>query len=433
VNSPLSILIEAQTMTNLEHDITRPKALARSQSAARILSATARKLRFSTSNRSSLYKAVGLRPRLLDRLFRMALIANTILLLAIPNIFAIIYYGFVAADQYQSEARFVVRTSTPAIGKDQLGKATGIPSAKIIQDTQIVTNFIHSRAILETLERNINLRSRFTHEKADYLARLGADVTYEEFQDYWDRMVRTSISPSSGIITVTVRAFTAEDARDIVTAVVAASEHTINELSDRIWKDVNVTAKTNLDRSTAALRDVRERVAARQKQSGVLTVEGSSAILATLITTLQKEKIELEQSYAVKLESVSKDSPHMRILAREIENKQLQIDDLNRQIAGQSQGSESTLADISAELSGLQFEEQLAEQQFAASVQTLEQVQFISKQKLMYLDSFLSPSLPDEALYPRRSLWIVVVALGSIFAWASSIGILALLKSRFGG
>ncbi|MCK3780797.1 capsule biosynthesis protein [Ensifer sesbaniae] len=419
-------------MTNLDKDI-RPEALQKSHTTAKALAATARKLRFSTSNRSGLYKAVGLRPKLLDRLFRWAVIANTIFFLIAPITFATIYYGLLASDQYQSEARFVVRTSTPAIGKDQLGKVTGLPSAKILQDTQIVTNFIHSRAILEVLEKQTDLRAKFTREDADFLARLNAKATYEDFLNYWDRMVATSISPSSGIITVTVRAFSPTDARDILTGVVDASERTINELSDRIWKDVTVTARANLDRSTAKLHELRERMAAHQNETGVLTVEGSSAILSTLITTLQKEKIDLEQSYAVKLESVSKNSPQMRILAREIESKKAQIDGLKRQIAGQGEGSQGNLAEVSTDLSALQFEKQLAEQQFSASVRTFEQVQFISKQKLMYLDSFLSPSLPDEALYPRRGLWIAITVLASIFVWASSIGILFLGKSRFGG
>ncbi|WP_115422696.1 capsule biosynthesis protein [Ensifer sp. M14] len=420
-------------MTNLKQDIQRSTALQKSRSATKALSATARKLRFSTSNRSKLYEAAGLRPRLTDRVFRLATICVTFCFLILPIACAIMYYGLIASDQYQSEARFVVRTSAPAIGKDQLGKITGLPSAKIVQDTQIVTNFVHSRAILEALEQQIGVRERFMVKDADFFARLKSDATYEEFLEYWDSMVKTSVSPSSGIITVTTRAFSAADARDILTAIIAASERTINQLSDRIWKDVIATAKANLDRASEKLRDVRERVATQQNKTGVLTIEGSSSMLSNLITTLQKEKIELEQSYTVKLESVSKEAPQMRVLAREIQSKQAQIDGLQRQIAGPNQSSEQNLANVSAELSSLQFELQLAEQQFTASVRSFEQVQFISKQQLMYLDSFLEPSLPDEALYPRRAFWVLIVAISSLVAWVSSIGALALTRNKLAG
>lgn len=357
----------------------------------------------------------------------------TVSFLLLPNIFSVLYYGLIASDQYQSEARFVVRTSSPAIGKDQLGKITGLPSAKIVQDTQIVTNFIHSRAILEILEKQIGVRAKFMREDTDFLARLKSDATYEEFLDYWDSMVKTSVSPSSGIITVTARAFSGNDSRAVLTAVIAASERTINQLSDRIWKDVVATSTTNLDRASAKLQEVRERMARQQNKTGVLTIEGASAMLSNLMTSLQKEKIELEQSYAVKLENVSKEAPQMRVLAREIQSKQAQIDDLQRQIAGPTQASEQNLANVSTELSGLQFELQLAEQQFAASVRSFEQVQFISKQQLMYLDSFLEPSLPDEALYPRRAFWILIVGIASVFAWGLCMGALVLTRNKFAG
>ncbi|UAX95102.1 capsule biosynthesis protein [Ensifer adhaerens] len=420
-------------MTDLRQDNEQRTALQKSRVVAMALSSTARKLRFSTSNRSSLYEAVGLRPRFADRLFRWCSLSFFVFILVLPNIASMLYFGVFASDQYQSESRFVVRTSTPAIGKDQLGKITGLPSAKIAQDTQIVTNFIHSRTILEFLEKEIDVRRRFEVESADVLARLKVGATYEEFLDYWDGMVKTYVSPSSGIVTVTVRAFSPRDAKDILDAILRESERTINQLSDRIWKDVVSTTKSNLDRASARLREVRARVATEQNKTGILSVEGSSLMLSNLITSLQKEKLELERSYAVKLDGVSKDAPQMRVLAREIQSKEAQIDELRKQVAGTGQSAEDNLASVSVELSGLQFELQLAEQQFAASVRSFEQVQFISKQQLMYLDSFLEPNLPDEALFPRRAFWMLIAAISSVIAWAASVGALVFARSKLAG
>jgi capsular polysaccharide transport system permease protein len=415
-------------MMKLDQDMPRSLALEKSRQATRALSATARKLRFSTSNRSDLYKAVGLRPRLIDRVFRWMFVFNTVFLLIVPVISAFLYFGLIASAQYQSETRFVVRTSTPAIGKDQLGKVTGLPSAKIAQDTQIVINFIHSRQP-EELEKT-DVRSRFSRSDIDFAARLRQDVAYEEFLDYWNRMVRTSVSPSSGIITVTVDAFSAEDARDIAAGITAASERMINQLSERIWQDVTKSVQVNLERATDKLREVRERVATQQNETGVLTVEGASAMLSSLLTSLQQEKLALEQSYTVKLESIASTAPQMKILAREIDSKQAQIDGLQRQIASPGGDGVGNLASVSAELSGLKFETRLAEEQFAASIRTFEQVQFASKQQLMYLDSFLPPSLPDDALYPRRGLSMGLTALGCLFVWLVSTGLLKLARSK---
>jgi capsular polysaccharide transport system permease protein len=89
-----------------------------------------------------------LKQRLSERLFTVTSILLTVIVLLGSNSLSVIYYGFLASDQYQSEARFTVRSAMAALGKDQLAKVTGIPSAKIVQDTQIVTNYIHSREII---------------------------------------------------------------------------------------------------------------------------------------------------------------------------------------------------------------------------------------------------------------------------------------------
>lgn len=415
-------------MKKLENETRSINALAKSRSAAKTLAVTARKLRFSTSNRSALYKAVGLRPRLIDRVFVYLRFVSTISLLIVPPIAATVYYGLIASDQYQSEARFTVRSSTPALGKDQLGRVSGLPSAKIVQDTQIVTNFISSRAMLEALEQQIDIRPLYQGSDVDWISRLGDDATYEDFLAYWNGMTSTSVSPSSGIVTVKVRAFSPGDAQRILRIVVNSSEKAINDLNNRIWRDVILTAEENLKKATQDLQNIRERMLAQQNKSGVLTVEGSSAILTSLLTSVQSEKLALEQTYGVKLESISKDTPHMRVLAREIESKEEQIKELQQQIAGADAGS--NLADVSLDFQRLQFEKQLAEQQFASSIRTFEQVQFISKQQLMYLDSFLAPSLPDEAQYPRRLLLIACVTLASVVAWAASLGLLAVIRNK---
>lgn len=416
-------------MQKLENEDRSMNALEKSRSAAKALAVTARKLRFSTSNRSALYKVVGLRPRLVDRVFASLRVINTVSLLIVPPAAAIAYYGFIASDQFQSEARFTVRASTPALGKDQLGRVSGLPSAKIIQDTQIVTNFISSRAMVEALEQQLNIRSVYQSLAVDWISRLGNDATYEEFLEYWNKMTSTSISPSSGIVTVKVRAFSATDAQRILTAVVSSSEKAINDLNNRIWRDVILTAEENLKRSTETLQNVRERLLAEQNKSGILTVEGSSAILTNLLTSVQSEKIALEQTYAVKLESISPKTPHMRVLAREIESKDAQIKELQEQITGNSD-TEKNLAGVSLDFQRLQFEKQLAEQQFASSIRTFEQVQFISKQQLMYLDPFLPPSLPDAAQYPRRLFWILCVTFTSIAGWATSLGLLTIIRNK---
>lgn len=403
--------------------------LAASQDMSARLSATARKLRFSTSNRSHLYKAVGLRPRLAERLFAAATVLITLFYLIVPNALSVFYFGYLASDQYQTEARFTVRSSTPALGKDQMAKVTGIPQAKIVQDTQMVTNYIKSRDMLELLENEVGLRAIYSDPGIDIWARLADDSTVEERLEHWEDMVSTSINATSGIVTVKVRAFTPEDSYKILDKVISASEAMVNRVNDRMWSDVTATTRANLDAATVQLRKTREELQAARNRSGVLTVEGSSRILSNLIGTVEAERLRLQQRYDSQLVTVSKDAPQMRVLLRDIRSKEEQVAQLHAQLAGETAKSEN-LADISLDFSQLQLAESLAVQQFASSMKAFEQVQFTSRQQLLYLDAFLKPRLPEEAEYPRRILWIVGIGVISLLLWGSTLGLVSLLRNH---
>lgn len=416
---------------------TPTTALEKNRTVTAQLSVTARKLRFSTSNRRHIFKAVGLRPRMVERLAKWATIGVTVFWLVFVNSISIIYYTMFASDQYQSETRFTVGTATQALGKDQITKVTGIPAAKIAQDTQIATSYIVSRDMVSQLQQKLDLRQLYGNDNIDRFSRLRSDATAEEIDKYWEKMVSTKISPSSGIVTVTVRAFSADDAQKILQAVVAASEVVVNDATNRIWQDVIQTAQTNLDRSKDQLQKARERLQGARNHSGVLNVESSSKVISTLLTNAEQERIDLQQRYNAQLATVSANAPQMRVLKREIDSKEKQVADLNSQIAGQGgqadtqgNGAES-LANVSVDMSQRELEQSLAEQQFASSVKTLEQVQFVSRQQLMYLDAFLPPNKPDRAQYPKRGLYIAGIFAATLAIWAISLALIAMIRNRF--
>ena len=419
----------------MAHDTENaPKALQlsateHSRNVAANLSVAARKLRFSTSRRSQLFKAVGLRPRPMQQVISKAILASTVLLLVIPNIASVYYFTCVASDQYQSETRFTVRTSTPALGGNQITKVTGLPPAQIVQNTLIVTNFIKSKDMVAALEEKVDFQKIYGNDSIDRIARLKKDASSEKLLDYWEDMVSVKIDANSGIVTVKARAFTAADAQKVLHQVVAASEVVVNDVNTRIWRDVIATAQANLDNAKDQLQKARDKLLIARNQTGVLSVEGSSTVITNLISSVQKERIDLQQKYDALLGTVSADAPQMRVLKREIDSKQKQIDQLNSQVAGQNK-SEQNLADVSVDMSQRELEQSLAEQQFATSMKTLEQVKFVSKQQLLYLDTFLAPSLPDEAEYPQRALWIGGILGVTILAWGAVFGILANLRNR---
>ncbi|MDW5315992.1 capsule biosynthesis protein [Rhizobium sp. PL01] len=404
-------------------------ALQRSRDVAARLSVSARKLRFSTSSSSQLFKAVGLKKRLSERLFAVTSIVLTVIILFGSNSLSVVYYGFLASDQYQSEARFTVRSAMAALGKDQLAKVTGIPSAKIVQDTQIVTNYIHSREIIDYLEKKISLRTIYSNPSIDYQSRLKDGAKAEEILEYWVHMVTVKVSPSSGIITVTVRAFSPDDAKNILQAVIKASENTVNDVNKRMWQDVIATAEANLNNATENLQSAQASLQSARQAGGILDVASAAQLLGNLTVKIEAEKMKLEQRYDSNLVNISSEAPQMKVLRNEISSKEKQLADLSSQLAGTSESNKS-LANISVDLSQAELNLSLGQKQFASSVGTLEQVQFVSRQQLLYLDAFLQPTYADSSEYPKRGLWITAIAILSLLLWATLLGVLSMLRTH---
>lgn len=369
---------------------------------------------------------------MIDRFFIAAFVLLTVLILAAPNLFGIAYYGYLASDQYESETRLTVRSSSPALGKDQLAKVTGLPAAKIVQDTLIVTDYIKSREMVSILMKGNLLLNIYGRDTIDFLARLRSDETAEGLHEYWSKMVTISVSPKSGIVVIKVRAFSATDSQMILQKVVEASEQVVNDLNNRIWNDVIATAQSNLEHAASRLQNTREKLQLARNKAGVLDVEGSSKVITQLLSSSQKELLDLQQRYASNSATISASAPQMRVLDREITIRQQQVENLKAELAGVTPnvGATPNLANIAVDMSQLELEQDLAEKQFSASVKSLEQVQFVSKQQLIYLDTFLKPTLSDAAEYPKRFFWIGCIFVVTLILWGSAVGLLSVGRSR---
>src|SRR4051812_39190401 len=133
-------------------DETRPTekgstALTRARDLSQALSDAARRARFSSRSRRK-FIGGGFQARKGAAVMRAAAFISFFAMVAIPTVVISVYYAFVASDQYVAEAKFTVSGGElPKL--DGIGAFTGIPALSAIQDTQIVTNYIESRAAVE--------------------------------------------------------------------------------------------------------------------------------------------------------------------------------------------------------------------------------------------------------------------------------------------
>ncbi len=408
----------------------KPRAIRRAEHLSQNLAETAR--RFRMSKRSRRASGTGtFRMRRHARLFRAIFIISFFLIVLIPSIVAAAYFGFIATPQYIAEAKFAVRTGEiPKI--DGMGAVTGLPVAKIAQDTQVVTNYMKSRAIVESLEGRLGLRSLYSADEIDWYARFARDKPIEEFVDYWKSMTDASIQGMSGIVVFTVRAFSASDAKRIADAVIDLSEALVNDMNNRMLRATVSDAEREFARSADRLSRARVEYQKVRNSEGMLDAGQAGKALAELITALQGERLRLQQEYDTQSKYVSATAPQMRTLSARLKALADQIADLEAKLTTQrtTAVADKVLSESMTKFAQQDLERRIAERQYAVAAAALELARATSERQLVYLAAFVRPALPQESRYPRRVLFTSLVVIASLVTWSALCGALTAVRNH---
>ncbi len=402
----------------------------RAQLVAKALSEAARRARFSTKHRRQA-AAGGYRARRGEKLFRLAKIVTFVAIVAVPGAAAAVYYLFIASDQYVSEARFTVRGGMPP-KLDGIGSLTGVPSILIIQDTQIIMNYIQSRSMVEQLEKSVGLRALYSAPSVDFVSRLKAKAKIEKFTRYWKSMVDMSVQMPAGIVVFSVKAFSPEDAARITDAALESSEILVNQMNDQMIADTLSVGEKERQRSEANVAATRANLERVRNQEGTLSAEKSADAYGGLITSVRGDLAKMQQDYETQRRYVGTDSPVVRNLQAKIGAANEEIAQLQANLTRDPDATAGgkTLAGSMSRLEYATLENQIAEKMYASALTLLEGARLASETKLMYINIFVRPVPAQEARYPRRLLDIGLFLAAALALWGALVGILGLVKNK---
>ncbi len=338
---------------------------------------------------------------------------------ALPTLAAIVYFGFIAADIYISESRFIVRsperqTASPL---GMLLKGTGFSRSQ--DDSFTVQDFMLSRDALRTLNENLKLHEAFN--KGDVFSRfpgLDWDDSFENMHRYYQKMVGVQLDPVSSIATVTVRAFSAEEAQQINKRLLEISEALVNQLNERGRQDMIRFAANEVSIAENKAKLAALALARYRNEKEVIDPEKQSAIPLQQIAKLQEEMIATKSQMA-QVQLLAKENPQIPVLKQRIQMLQTEIDLESARVAG---GSRS-LASKAAEFQRLALEKEFADKQLASALVSLEQARNEAQRQQLYLERIAQPSLPDAAMEPRRLRTIFAVFVLGLIVW----GVLSML------
>ena len=399
---------------------------------AKALSEAARRARFSTKRRRSL-TASGFRARRGERLFKLLRVLSFVVIVVVPSLVAAGYLLFVASDQYTAEARFTVRGGLPP-SMDTIGALTGAPPVLIIQDTQIIMNYLVSRGVVEALNKSVGLEHLYQDPKADFFSRLKADPSIEKMVKYWKRHLDLSVQVPSGIVVMTVKAFSPDAAVKIADGALAASEALVNDMNDKMRNDAVSLAETERQRAQDNLARARAALERARNEEGILNSNTASLAVSELMTQVQGQRIKLQQDYDAQRRFVHADAPQLKNLQTRIDAATIEVSKLQDQMTQSSANGGKDMA-LSGSISRLDYaslENVIAEKIYAGSLAALEHARLASETKLMYINTFVQPVAAQDPSYPKRPLDMLLVVAACVAVWGGVLGLLTLARGGLG-
>lgn len=355
------------------------------------------------------------------------------LFVLLPTAIMAAYLFLVASDQYVAEARFAIRGNVEPMGDVSLGEFTSLIRKHNSQDSFVVREFIGSQNIVEQVEKSLGVSRMFSRPEADLWARFWAPQPIEYLTKYWNRQVEAHIDVISGIVTLTVRAFTPDDALTIAKDVVARSEALINDIARRAQADMVRQAEADAAKSQQRLRNAYVGLQAFRNRWGIIDPAKAAESTVTTLMTLRKDKFKAESDLQVlRSSSLDEKSRSIQVLVANIAAIDQQIRQLQDQLTtdGIGAGSATNMTQALLEYEGLQVERVISEKLNESANFLLDRARIEASKQHVFLSTFVPPFLPVASLYPRRGYTLTVAFFCFLVLWSSTSLVAAGLKDQ---
>lgn len=339
----------------------------------------------------------------------------------LPTAVIAFYLFAIASDQYIAEAQFAVRGNVEPMENVSLGEYTSLIQKHNSQDSYIVRDYIQSQAMVDVVEKKLGVSTMFSRSEADIWARYHAPQPIEKLTKYWREHVAARIDAISGVIQLSVRAFTPEDALAIAREIMARSEVLINDISQRAQADM--VRQTQID-ATAAQERLRKATLEIQRYRntwGIIDPIKSAEGTMTTLLTLRKDKIKAENDLQVlRGSNLDEKARSIQVLVATVAAYDHQMKMLQEQLTTDGGGpGGATMTNALLEYEGLMVERTIAEKLNEMANTLLDRARVSSAKQHIFLTAFVPPMIPTDSLYPKRFPQLAVAFFCFLVVWSS--------------
>ena len=354
-----------------------------------------------------------------------------LIIVVIPTIISVFYYIFIASDIYISEAKYALRVSadSPSVGlvESFMSGTSGIEFSS--EDANIVMDFIHSRDMIHELDEVFAIRSHFESKDIDFISRFNSDDTLEDFLEYYRDKVEINTDSATHISTLRVKAFEPNTAYSIAKKIIELSETLVNNLSNRVVEDSLQFARSEVKIAEKRVRDSSKALTQfRNENQSINPGEETSAVL-NIITGLESQLAESRTNLLEALSFMQEGSTQVQVLKVRVNALEKQVAEERKRLTNNdAYGRDYTR--LIDHYEPIILEHELARQQYASTLASLELARIDAQRQQRYLLPFIPPQIPDKAVEPNRTKSIITIFIGLCLLYALGYLIWATIKDH---
>lgn len=365
-----------------------------------------------------------------------------LLIVALPTILAFLYYGFMASDQYESTADFVIKTQQGGDTAPGLagimgmigGGGHGGGSSMAMGDDAMVEAYVGSAQILKDLAPDIDLRQIYSNTEIDWISRLKShpdffrrlsgrktirttshEISDEDLLKYWKKKVEVIPGKAPGTSTLTVRAFTPQDAKLIADHVIALGERLVNKVSERAMRDAVVFAQKEVDLAHDRAMKAYDDLQAFQGKAKQVDPAGFAKARSEIQGKMEGDLATLQSQMEMLRKQLPDEAPGIQQIRTQVSALQEQL--LVEKNRSTTASGGNSAAEVITEFGKKQLETDFASKDYLSALTALETARINANRQNRYLEAFDLPQLPDKPELPKRLYSMVTVLAVCLLLW----------------
>ncbi|SFQ48781.1 capsular polysaccharide transport system permease protein [Roseivivax halotolerans] len=375
-------------------------------------------------------------PRRFPRMAALGLSAA--LMIALPVLLASSYLWNRAAPRFLSETGFSVRTEEANSAVELLGGMADLSTASS-SDTDILHDFITSPDLVARVDKALDLRRLWAGPGADWsdpdsdpVFAFAGPGDIETLTRYWNRRVRVDRLAGTGLLSLTVEAFSPAEAQAVANAIVAESSDLINRLSALAREDRIGQARAERDRAKAQLVAARVALTRFRNETQIVDPVTALAVRMGVMTSLQEQLADalievdlLRQSAPDARFRIEAAQGRVAVIAARISEEQARLG-----AGANGLGTDPAFADLMGMFETLATDLRFAEENYTLARANLEAALAEADRRDRYLALHIAPTLPEAALRPARWETLALIASGLGLIWSLLAMVVAALRDR---